>query len=205
MNDLRTLKQLGFDANELAAGVDEAGRGPLVGPVMAAAVILDPQQPILGLADSKKLSAQKRELLDAEIRSKAVAFCVAQASAQEIDELNILQATMLAMTRAVQGLQVVPKRVWVDGNRVPKLTMPAQFVVKGDSLLDCISAASILAKVSRDHWCAKLDAEFPLYGFAKHKGYGTKIHMQALKVYGATPWHRRTFAPVMAVIRSSAH
>ena len=200
MNNQLTLERLGFDPQELAAGVDEAGRGPLVGPVMAAAVILDPAQPIKGLADSKKLSAQNRARLDLEIRSKALAFCVAQASAEEIDQLNILQATMLAMTRAVQGLKVTPVRVWVDGNRVPKLSLPAQAVVKGDSLLDCISAASILAKVSRDHWCETIDLEYPQYGFAQHKGYGTKLHMEALCTFGATPWHRRTFAPVAAVL-----
>ena len=155
MNDPRTLVRLGFDPSECAAGVDEAGRGPLVGPVMAAAVILDPAQPIAGLADSKKLTPKSRERLDQEIRSKAIAFCVAQASAEEIDILNILQATLLAMTRAVEGLQVSPTRVWVDGNRVPKLLVPARAVIKGDSLLDCISAASILAKVSRDHWCTQ--------------------------------------------------
>ncbi len=200
MNDPLTLVRLGFDPSECAAGVDEAGRGPLVGPVMAAAVILDPAQPIAGLADSKKLTPKSRERLDQEIRSKAIAFCVAQASAEEIDVLNILQATMLAMTRAVEGLRVSPSRIWVDGNRVPKLLVPARAVIKGDSLLDCISAASILAKVSRDHWCTQMDAEYPQYGFAQHKGYGTKAHMDALKTYGATPWHRRSFAPVAAVL-----
>ncbi len=200
MNDPLTLVRLGFDPSECAAGVDEAGRGPLVGPVMAAAVILDPAQPIAGLADSKKLTPKSRERLDQEIRSKAIAFCVAQASAEEIDVLNILQATMLAMTRAVEGLKVSPSRIWVDGNRVPKLLVPARAVIKGDSLLDCISAASILAKVSRDHWCTQMDAEYPQYGFAQHKGYGTKAHMDALKTYGATPWHRRSFAPVAAVL-----
>jgi len=200
VNDPLTLVRLGFDPSECAAGVDEAGRGPLVGPVMAAAVILDPAQPIAGLADSKKLTPKSRERLDQEIRSKAIAFCVAQASAEEIDVLNILQATMLAMTRAVEGLRVSPSRIWVDGNRVPKLLVPARAVIKGDSLLDCISAASILAKVSRDHWCTQMDAEYPQYGFAQHKGYGTKAHMDALKTYGATPWHRRSFAPVAAVL-----
>jgi ribonuclease HII len=159
--------------------------------------------PVAGLSDSKKLTPQKRERLDLEIRSKALAFCVAQASAEEIDRLNILQATMLAMTRAVEGLTLVPKRVWVDGNRVPKLSVPARAVVKGDSLLDCISAASILAKVARDLWCAQIDSEYPLYGFAKHKGYGTQVHMDALNAYGATPWHRKSFAPVAAVLRRS--
>jgi len=200
VNDPLTLVRLGFDPSECAAGVDEAGRGPLVGPVMAAAVILDPAQPIAGLADSKKLTPKSRERLDQEIRSKAIAFCVAQASAEEIDVLNILQATMLAMTRAVEGLKVSPSRIWVDGNRVPKLLVPARAVIKGDSLLDCISAASILAKVSRDHWCTQMDAKYPQYGFAQHKGYGTKAHMDALKTYGATPWHRRSFAPVAAVL-----
>jgi len=200
VNDLLTLAKLGFDPNELAAGVDEAGRGPLVGPVMAAAVILDPKRPIQGLADSKKLTPQRRATLNTEIRDKAIAYCVAQASAEEIDQLNILQATMLAMKRAVEGLSVMPTRVWVDGNRVPSLAVTAKSVVKGDSLLDCISAASILAKVSRDQWCTDIDAKYPQYGFAKHKGYGTQIHMQALQTFGATPWHRRSFAPVAAVV-----
>jgi len=200
VNDPLTLERLGFNPEELAAGVDEAGRGPLIGPVMVAAVILDPLKPIKGLADSKKLSAQRRESLNLEIRERALAFCIAEASADEIDQLNILQATMLAMARAVAGLHVIPNRVWIDGNRVPKLSIPAKAVVKGDSLLDCISAASILAKVSRDAWCSDIDKQYPMYGFAQHKGYGTKAHMDALKVYGATPWHRRTFAPVAAVL-----
>ena len=201
MNHQLTLERLGFDPQALAAGVDEAVRGPLVGPVMAAAVILDPAQPIKGLADSKKLTPQKRARLDLEIRSKALAFCVAQASAEEIDQLNILQATMLAMTRAVQGLNITPSQVWVDGNRVPVLSVPAQALVKGDSLLDCISAASILAKVSRDQWCQAIDLQYPQYGFAQHKGYGTKLHMDALSTFGATPLHRRSFAPVAAVLK----
>ncbi len=200
MKDHQAFHVPGFDPNELCAGVDEAGRGPLAGPVMAAAVILDPMQPIAGLADSKKLTEKKREYLYSQITDKAISFCIAQASVEEIDRLNILQATMLAMQRAVNGLKVEPKRVWVDGNRLPLLNVPAKAVVKGDSLLDCISAASILAKVCRDRWCVLIDQEYPSYGFAVHKGYGTSMHMKALNLEGATPWHRRSFAPVAMVL-----
>ncbi len=201
MNDPKILETLGFDPSEMAAGVDEAGRGPLAGPVMAASVILDPKRPIKGLADSKKLSEKKREHLYSQIIEKAVSYCVAQASIEEIDELNILHATMLAMQRAVDGMSVVPTRVWVDGNRVPKLKVPAVAVIKGDSLIDCISAASILAKVSRDKWCIEIDQVYPNYGFAVHKGYGTALHMKALQEHGATPFHRRSFAPVAKVLK----
>ena len=185
----------------LIAGVDEAGRGPLAGPVVAAAVILDDLNPIKGLADSKKLTALKREKLYDEIRAKALCCSIAQASVEEIDALNILQATMLAMRRAVEGLRLKPNKVLVDGNRLPVLDVLAEAIVKGDSKVQAISAASILAKVTRDRWCEQIDRDFPDYGFAKHKGYGTEAHMQALKTHGATPWHRKSFAPVAEVLR----
>lgn len=187
---------LNFTQSGLIAGVDEAGRGPLAGPVVAAAVILDDQNPIEGLADSKKLSPQKRERLYVEIRAKALCCSVAQASVEEIDELNILQATMLAMQRAVQGLRLKPSKVLVDGNRLPKLDVIAEAIVKGDAKVKAISAASILAKVTRDQWCREFDAKFPQYGFAAHKGYGTAEHLKALREHGACPEHRKTFAPV---------
>jgi ribonuclease HII len=191
---------LQWDISGLIAGVDEAGRGPLAGPVVAAAVILDDQNPIQGLADSKKLSALRRERLFDEIRAKALCCAVAQASVQEIEELNILQATLLAMRRAVEGLRLSPKLVLVDGNRLPQLPMRAQAIVKGDALVAAISAASILAKVTRDRWCADYDVQYPQYGFAKHKGYGTAAHLAALQQHGACPEHRKTFAPVTAVL-----
>jgi ribonuclease HII len=185
----------------LIAGVDEAGRGPLAGPVVAAAVILDDLNPIKGLADSKKLTALKREKLYDEIRAKALCCSIAEASVEEIDALNILQATMLAMRRAVEGLRLKPNKVLVDGNRLPVLDVLAEAIVKGDSKVQAISAASILAKVTRDRWCEQIDHDYPAYGFAKHKGYGTEAHMQALKTHGATPWHRKSFAPVAEVLR----
>ncbi len=184
----------------LIAGVDEAGRGPLAGPVVAAAVILDELNPIKGLADSKKLSARRREQLFDEIRAKALCCAVAQANVQEIDELNILQATLLAMRRAVEGLRLPPKLVLVDGNRLPVLPMHAEAIVKGDALVAAISAASILAKVTRDRWCVGVDAQYPQYGFAKHKGYGTALHLAALQAHGACPEHRTTFRPVTEVL-----
>ena len=186
----------------LVAGVDEAGRGPLAGPVVAAAVILDDLQPIAGLADSKVLSAARREQLFDEIRARALCCSVAEASVEEIDRLNILQATMLAMRRAVQGLRLKPVRVLVDGNRLPPLDVPAEAIVKGDALVQAISAASILAKVTRDRWCAQLHTEYPQYGFAGHKGYGTLEHMAALQAYGACPQHRRSFAPVARTLQA---
>ncbi len=185
----------------LLAGVDEAGRGPLAGPVMAAAVILDDRHPVKGLADSKSLSALRRERLFDEIRAKALCCCVAQASAEEIDQLNILQATLLAMRRAVAGLRLKPALVLVDGNRLPALDMRAQAIVGGDALVGAISAASILAKVERDRWCAELDLEYPQYGFARHKGYGTVEHLRALKAHGACAEHRKSFRPVAEVLR----
>lgn len=184
----------------MIAGVDEAGRGPLAGPVLAAAVILDELHPIKGLADSKKLSARKREQLFDEIRAKALCFSVAQASVQEIDTLNILQATLLAMRRAVEGLRLSPKLVLVDGNRLPVLPMRAEAIVKGDALVAAISAASILAKVTRDRWCLEVDDLYPAYGFARHKGYGTAEHLAALQAHGACPVHRTSFRPVTEVM-----
>ena len=193
-----------WDVSGLVAGVDEAGRGPLAGPVVAAAVILDELQPIKGLADSKKLTALKRERLYDEIRAKALCCCIAEASVEEIDRLNILQATLLAMQRAVAGLRLKPTKVLVDGNRLPKLDMLAEAIVKGDSLIPAISAASILAKVHRDRWCAELHQQHPQYGFDAHKGYGTVQHLAALREYGACPEHRKTFAPVTQVLARTA-
>jgi ribonuclease HII len=189
-----------WDAPGLMAGVDEAGRGPLAGPVVAAAVILDDLNPIKGLADSKTLTAARREKLYDEIRAKALCCSVAEASVAEIDQLNILQATMLAMRRAVEGLRLKPVKVLVDGNRIPTLDVLAEAIVKGDSKVQAISAASILAKVTRDRWCAELHDKFPQYGFDQHKGYGTAQHLAALSEFGACPEHRRTFAPVTAVL-----
>jgi len=197
---MATQAALVWDIPGLIAGVDEAGRGPLVGPVVAAAVILDDLNPIKGLADSKKLTPARREKLFDEIRAKALCCSVAQASVQEIEELNILQATMLAMRRAVEGLRLKPKLVLVDGNRLPVLDIRAEAIVQGDALVPTISAASILAKVTRDRWCAEYDLQFPQYGFAKHKGYGTAEHMAALKAHGACPEHRKSFRPVADVL-----
>ena len=191
---------LAWSPRGLVAGVDEAGRGPLAGPVVAAAVILDARQPIAGLADSKKLTALRREKLFDEILAKALCCSIAEASVEEIERLNILQATMLAMQRAVEGLRLKPGHVLVDGNRVPVLSMTSDAIVKGDSLVPAISAASILAKVTRDRWCAQVDVDYPQYGFAGHKGYGTAAHLQALQDHGACPLHRKTFAPVTAVV-----
>lgn len=198
------LEQAAFDWEQpaLVAGVDEAGRGPLAGPVVAAAVILDERQPIAGLADSKKLSAARRDQLYDEIRAKALCCCVAQASVEEIDHLNILQATLLAMQRAVAGLRLKPGLVLVDGNRLPLLEMRAEAIVKGDAKVASISAASILAKVTRDRGLELLDQRYPQYGFARHKGYGTAEHLQALRVHGPCPEHRRSFAPVAQAERS---
>lgn len=189
-----------WDVPGLVAGVDEAGRGPLAGPVVAAAVILDDLKPIPGLADSKTLSPRQRERLSAEIHARALCFSVAQASVEEIDRLNILQATLLAMRRAVMGLRLKPHKVLVDGNRLPTLDIVAEAVVQGDRKVPAISAASILAKVARDRWCLEIDAEYPAYGFAAHKGYGTAQHLLALQTHGATPWHRRSFSPVARVL-----
>lgn len=187
---------LSWDAPGLIAGVDEAGRGPLAGPVVAAAVILDDANPIKGLADSKILTEKKREQLFDEIRAKALCCCIAEATVEEIDALNILQATMLAMRRAVEGLRLKPGKVLVDGNRLPVLRVPAEAIVKGDALVQQISAASILAKVQRDRQCIAMHETYPQYGFAAHKGYGTPEHLAALREHGPLPWHRQSFAPV---------
>lgn len=180
----------------LIAGVDEVGRGPLVGAVVTAAVILDPARPIVGLADSKALSEKRRQALCEEIKEKALCWCLGRAEPDEIDRLNILHATMLAMQRAVAGLSVVPEWVLIDGNRCPKLPMRSQAVVKGDSRVAEISAASIIAKVARDAEMAELDSLFPQYGFAQHKGYPTAFHLEKLAQHGATEHHRKSFAPV---------
>lgn len=183
----------------LVAGVDEAGRGPLAGPVCAAAVILDPARPIVGLADSKTLSPARREALDAEIRARSLSWAIAWSSAEEIDRINILQASLLAMQRAVAALAVRPGRVLVDGNRCPDLDCETRAVIGGDGSVPSIGAASILAKVARDRLMRDLDRRFPGYGFAGHKGYPTKVHLQALRVLGPCPEHRRSFGPVRAL------
>ena len=188
----------------LIAGVDEAGRGPLAGPVVAAAVILDARAPIQGLADSKQLSPRRREQLFDEIRAKALCCSIAQASVEEIDRLNILQATMLAMQRAVKGLRLKPNKVLVDGNRLPSLEMLAEAVVSGDALVPAISAASILAKVMRDRLLDEMHAVYPGYGFDRHKGYGTAQHMLALQTLGPLDVHRRSFAPVARALQRQA-
>lgn len=180
----------------LIAGVDEAGRGPLAGPVFAAAVILDDLQPIAGLNDSKKLSAARRQALAEQIRARALCCCVAQASVEEIAQLNILGATLLAMRRAVLGLRLKPALVQIDGNRLPRLDVPMEAIVGGDAKVAAISAASILAKVARDAWCDEAHALYPQYGFAAHKGYGTAAHLQALAACGPCALHRMDFKPV---------
>ncbi len=182
------------------AGVDEAGRGPLAGPVFAAAVILDPMRPIEGLADSKVLSESKRDSLYILIKESALSWSIAQASVEEIDELNILQATLLAMQRAVKGLHIQPDEVLVDGNRLPKLSMPAQAIVKGDSKVQAISAASILAKVERDKLMVDYHQQYPEFSFHVHKGYGTKQHLAEIERFGFLDVHRRTFNPVKTML-----
>lgn len=194
-------RSLDWDEPGLMAGVDEAGRGPLAGPVVAAAVILDPLNPIEGLNDSKKLTALRRERLFDQIRQKALCFAIEMATVEEIDRLNILQATMLAMQRAVRGLRLRPVKVLVDGNRLPILEVRAEAVVGGDATISAISAASILAKVHRDRWCKEIDADWPQYGFAAHKGYGTAAHLEALQAHGACMHHRRSFSPVAQVLQ----
>jgi len=193
--------KLNWDTDGLTAGVDEAGRGPLAGPVVAAAVILDELNPIHGLNDSKKLSAKRREALFDEIRARALCFAIAEASVQEIDQINILQATLLAMKRAVEALRLPPKLVLVDGNRLPTLSIRAEAIVQGDTLVPAISAASILAKVHRDRLCEAMHQRYPLYGFDQHKGYGTAQHMAALQAHGPADCHRMTFAPVARSVR----
>lgn len=185
------------------AGVDEVGRGPLAGDVVAAAVILDPDQPITGLRDSKKLTHKRREALAEEIKSRAQAWAIARASVEEIDEINILQASLLAMRRAVESLSLQPAMVLVDGNRLPNWSYPSEAVVKGDDRVAAIAAASILAKVQRDAELIVLDEQYPGYGFAGHKGYPTAAHLEALKRLGVTPVHRKSFAPVKTLLAGS--
>ena len=184
---------LNWSTPGLIAGVDEAGRGPLAGPVVAAAVILDDKQPIEGLGDSKKLSKKKRKYLFDEIKAKSLCCSIAMASVEEIEQINILHATMLAMKRAIEGLRLSPTKILVDGNRVPVVPYEIEAIVKGDALIPAISAASILAKVFRDDLLLEYDKEYPHYGFAIHKGYGTKIHIEALEKHGPCPIHRKTF------------
>lgn len=191
------------DGEGLVCGVDEAGRGPLAGPVVAAAVILDPARYIDGLNDSKKLSPSRRDALAIEIRAKAVAFCIAEATVEEIDSINILQATMLAMKRAVDGLKIAPQRVVVDGNRCPSLGVPVQAVVKGDGKIAAIAAASILAKTSRDACMLALHEQFPQYGFDRHMGYPTVQHFSTLQQFGVSPHHRKSFGPVAQRLRAA--
>jgi len=205
MDDIIPQEQVLIDQGLLYCGVDEAGAGPLCGDVVAAAVILDPNNPITGLNDSKKLSEKKREALFPEIKEKALAYCIARASAEEIDDINILHARMLAMTRAVNGLTLnKPKKLdhaMIDGNRLPKdLVCDASFVIKGDALVASIAAASVLAKVQRDHEMVALDKKHPQYGFAKHKGYPTKAHIAALTEHGPLSFYRKTFGPVKALL-----
>lgn len=187
----------------ILVGVDEAGRGPLAGPVVAAAVVLDVTSPIDGLADSKTLSAARREMLASQIREHAFAWALGMASVAEIDQLNILQATLLAMQRAVEGLGVQPGLALVDGNRAPRLSCPVRTIVRGDSLVQSISAASILAKVARDAIMLNLDGDYPGYGFAIHKGYPTAAHRQALELLGPSAVHRRSFGPVRRLLANN--
>jgi ribonuclease HII len=184
----------------LVAGVDEVGRGPLAGPVVAAAVILDPNNPITGLADSKKLTEKRRERLDMEIREKALCWALGRAEVDEIDQLNILHASMLAMKRAVESLSMLPHHALIDGNRCPSLSCSAEAIVGGDAIVPAISAASILAKVARDREMVDLDLVYPGYGLAKHKGYPTKVHIEALQAIGVSPIHRRSFGPVRRLL-----
>jgi ribonuclease HII len=186
--------------NHVICGVDEAGRGPLAGPVFAAAVILDPAKPIAGLRDSKKLSEARRDALAIEIRRDALAWCIAQCSEAEIDRLNILQATMLAMRRAIEGLQVQPTLALIDGNRCPVVAVLTEAVVKGDDKVPAISAASILAKTARDAALMQLHRQYPEYAFDRHKGYPTALHLERLRLHGVSPVHRTSYAPVRAVL-----
>ena len=189
----------------LSAGCDEAGRGPLAGPVVAAAVILNPARPIAGLADSKQLSARQREVLAELIKERAIGWAIGMATVTEIDAINILQATLLAMQRAILALATPPEKVLVDGNCLPaSLPYPAEAIIRGDQSVPCISAASILAKVHRDALMLELDGRYPAYGFKDHKGYGTRQHLEALAQFGVTPVHRRSFAPVRKCLMRSA-
>jgi ribonuclease HII len=192
---------LDFVVPGLVAGFDVAGRGPLAGPVVAAAVTLDPARRVRGLADSKLLSPERREELDAQIRERALCVAVGSASVEEIDAINILQATLLAMRRAVEGLRLTPAKVLVDGNQLPRLALRCEAIVDGDAKVKSISAASIVAKVHRDRLLLQIDALHPQYGFANHKGYSTPEHLAALRVHGACAVHRRTFAPVLEALR----
>jgi len=192
-----------IDAGVLVAGVDEAGRGPLAGPVMAAAVVLDARRPIVGLADSKTLSEARREDLAVLIRERSLAWCVSSATVEEIDQYNILQASLLAMRRAVEGLPVRAGLVLVDGNQKPSLSQRTQSIVRGDRFVPAISAASILAKVERDRHMRELDLEYPLYGFAAHKGYPTSAHIAALRLHGVSPVHRQSFSPVRKILEKT--
>lgn len=204
MKDLQTIdlfENSPVSGAELIAGVDEAGRGPLCGSVVAAAVILDPVHPIDGLRDSKKLSAKRRSELEAEIKRKALAWAIAEVGPDEIDRINILQATMKAMKNAVESLSVTPTLVLVDGNRLPRLSVRAQAIVKGDDKEPAISAASILAKTHRDKELIELDKMYPQYGFARHKGYGTKAHIEAIHRHGVLDIHRKTFEPIASLIK----
>jgi ribonuclease HII len=191
---------LHFDG--LVCGVDEAGRGPLAGPVVAAAVILDARQTIVGLDDSKKLSAKRREELAIEIRIKAIAWAIGEASVEEIDRINILQASLLAMQRAVAALSILPSRALIDGDRCPKLACPAKAIIGGDGQVACIAASSIIAKTVRDAGMQLLHADYPMYGFNQHMGYGTPQHLKALREHGASVVHRRSFAPVALMVRA---
>lgn len=193
-----------FQSDGLLAGVDEAGRGPLAGPVVASAVVLDPRSPVAGLADSKKLTAKRRDDLAVEIKRCAIAWSVAWADPAEIDAINILAATLLAMRRAILGLSIAPTRVQIDGNRLPNLSfdgvlIEGEAIIGGDDIVPAISAASIIAKTSRDHMMEALDKIYPRYEFARHKGYGTEVHREKLREFGPCCEHRRTFAPVRAV------
>lgn len=189
-----------MSAFKLVAGVDEVGRGPLAGAVVAAAVILDPDNPIEGLTDSKKLTEKRREILSAQIKEKALCWAFGRAEPEEIDQLNILQASLLAMSRAVEGLTTQPNHCLIDGNKCPKLSCTSEAIVKGDLKVDSIGAASIIAKVERDNELKRLDQQYPGYGLAKHKGYPTKQHLEALEELGITPIHRRSFSPVRKII-----
>ena len=198
--------QSGFEfqtTGKILAGVDEVGRGPLAGPVVAAAVIRDPHRPLEGLKDSKKLSERRREELAGQIRERALAWSLGRAEVHEIDRINILQASLLAMQRAVAALSLAPELVLVDGNRCPRLEYPSQAVIRGDALVPAISAASIIAKVSRDHEMIELDSSYPGYGLAKHKGYPSKAHLAALQTLGVTPVHRRSYAPVRRLLEET--
>lgn len=186
------------------AGVDEAGRGPLAGPVVAAAVILNPLKPICGLADSKKLTAAKRESLSVSIRQSALSWCIASASVEEIDRINILQATLLAMQRAVAGLSIKPHKVLVDGNQIPNITIDAEAIVKGDDKIQAISAASILAKVERDKIMLAYQEQYPDYSFDSHKGYGTQKHIAEIEEFGILAIHRKTFNPIKRMLQAKS-